>query len=1033
MKHHIISVLCAMAISFTAFAQTGVKGTVTDKNGEAIVGAMVLNKDNGKWAVTDASGAFELAGAKKGQNLEITCMGYADFSVNYQGETSLEVTLQDDSLQLDETVVIGYGSVKKKDLTGSVGILNSQLIDQQSTVQLSQSLQGTIPGLQVTRSSSMPGASASLQIRGVTSINGSSPLILVDGMAVSSIDNVAPDDVEQITVLKDAASASIYGARAAAGVILITTKSAKEGQLSIDYKGEYSMITATEWAEYLTDPYNYMTMFNEYKWNDAGCPEGGDYQLYTKEMIDNYAQLNANDPIDYPDFDWKSAIVKNFASSHSHTVTLSYGNSVAKTRASVNYQNTDALYEGSNYERVNARIRNSINISRKLSADIDVAFKHGVKTDPTTTPLQAANMYPSIYLGLYPDGRVGPGQSGSNTLGILREGGSKNNRTDYINARIALSYKPVDGLDITASYKPTWQMTKTKTFSKAVPYYDAYDTDVILGYLSNHTTNDLTEVRNDANSYELSFVANYEKSFADAHNLNAMLGYEEYYYFHESMEASSSSMSLSDFPYLDLANKDNLGVSGSAYENAYRSVFGRIMYNYKNRYYLQANLRTDGSSRFAKDYRWGWFPSASVGWVVSNENWMQSVKPLTYLKFRASIGTLGNERIGNYPWQTSISFYNSLFVDSTGNSVASQMTAAQVALAVKDITWETTWTYDVGFDMNFFRDRLSLSADYYYKQTRDMLLSVEIPGFTGYSNPTKNVGTMHTNGWEAKIDWRDKIGDFTYSAGFNISDARSIMGDLGGKVVLGNQIIKEGEEYYAWYGYKSNGIIRSQEQLDNAATQLISTVGLGDIEYIDLGGNKYVDENGVEHNDPDGKISADYDKTVLGSSLPHFIFGGYLNFGWKGLNLGIMFNGVAKQTVRLAEKMVRPFDTQWLAAPAVLKNSDGSRNYWSVYNTDEENAKAQYPRLSYTSAEKNNYQMSDYWLMNGAYLRIKNINLSYTIPSRPLQKAGIKGLRFYFNIDDPFCFDNYLKGWDPEQTTNSYIARTYTLGVDIKF
>ena len=344
MKNKIISILCAMAISLTAFAQTNVKGVVTDKNGEAVTGAMVLNKDNGKWAVTDAAGAFELEGAEKGQNLEITCMGYVDFTVSYKGEATLNIILQDDALQLEETVVIGYGSVRKKDLTGSVGVLNSQLIEQQSTAQLSQSLQGTIPGLQVTRSSSMPGASASLQIRGVTSINGSSPLILVDGMAVSSIDNVASDDVEQITVLKDAASASIYGARAAAGVILITTKSAKEGQLSIDYKGEYSMVTATEWADYLNDPYNYMTMFNEYKWNDAGCPEGADYQVYTKDLIENYARKNANDPIEYPDFDWKSAIIKNSASAHSHNVTLSYGNKVVKTRASVGYQSTDALY-----------------------------------------------------------------------------------------------------------------------------------------------------------------------------------------------------------------------------------------------------------------------------------------------------------------------------------------------------------------------------------------------------------------------------------------------------------------------------------------------------------------------------------------------------------------------------------------------------------------------------------------------------------------------------------------------------------------
>lgn len=1036
MKKLIISAICATVLSVSLFAQNNVKGVVKDQNGEVVAGAMVLNKDNGKWAVTDADGAFTLQGAEKGNSLEVTCMGFSSSSITYNGEATLQVTMQGDSLELEETVVIGYGSVKKKDLTGSVGVINSSAIEQQSTMQLSQSLQGAIPGLQVTRSSSMPGASASVQIRGVTSINGSSPLILVDGMAVSSIDQVASDDVEQITVLKDAASASIYGSRAAAGVILITTKSAKEGQLQIGYNGEYSMVTATEWAEYLTDPVNYMSMFNEYKWNDAGMPVGGDYQVYPKETIENYAQLNAYDPLEYPDFDWKSNIVKKFASAHKHNVTMSYGNKVIKTRASVGYANTDALYQGSNFERFNARIRNSINITKRLTADVDFAFKHTLKNDPQTTPLHAANMYPSIYLGLYPDGRIGPSKTGSNTLAVLREGGFKSNRNDYITAKFALNWEPVDGLNLNASYKPSWVMTKKKEFSKTIPYYDAYDTDVVIGYVSGHTTNDLKEERNDANSYELSFTANYEKRFADAHNFNAMLGYEEYYYYHESLTAGSNSMNLGDFPYLDLANKDNLVTKGDAYENGYRSVFGRIMYNYKSRYYIQANLRTDGSSRFAKGHRWGWFPSASIGWVMSNEKWMEAAKPISYLKLRASIGTLGNERITDncYPYQASISFNNSLFYNTTGNDITSQLTAAQVALAVQDITWETTWTYDIGLDMNFFKDRLSLSADYYYKETRDMLLSIEIPRFTGYSSPTKNMGTMYTNGWEFKIDWHDRVGDFTYGVGFNISDAKSIMGDLGGKLVLkDDQIIREGDEYKAWYGYRNSGIFLTDDEIMNAPTQLISTIGKGDIGYKDLGGNIYTDENGVKHNDPDGKISADYDKTTLGSSLPHYIFGGYLNFGWKGLNLGIIFNGVGKQMVRVTDYMVRPIMSQWLAAPACLLNKDGSRNYWSAYNTDEQNAKAQYPRLSYTAAEKNNYELSDYWLMNGAYFRIKNINLSYTIPSAPLKKAHIKGLKVYFNIDDPICFDGFMKGWDPEQNTNAYIARTYTIGLDIKF
>lgn len=1030
MRKYIISIIAAVFMAIPAFAQNVVKGVVKDNAGEVIPGVTVLDSDNSKWAITDLDGAFTLEGAAKGHTLQVSCLGYASQSIKYEGQAVLDIVLQSDTEELEETVVIGYGSVKKKDLTGAVGVVGSSVLEQQSTTQLSQSLQGAIPGLTVTRSSGMPGAGATLQIRGVTTIGDSSPLILVDGIVVNSIDNIASDDVEQITVLKDAAAASIYGARAAAGVILVTTKGAKEGDTHISYNGEYSMITATEWAEYLTDPINYMTMFNEYKWNDAGNGEGGDYQTYPKEYIDNYMANNAYDPITYPNFDWRGNMLKKFASAHKHNITVSYGNSVIKTRISGSFEDTDALYTGSDYKRIMARAKNNIRINKFLSMDVDVSFKHNVKYNTQTNPLKAAASYPSIYLGLYPDDRIAEGKSGSNTLAIIREGGYKSNANDLVMGRVALTLTPVEGLTITGSFSPSFTWTKEKDFNRAIPYYDAYDTALILGYVSNHTAgdNNLKETRNEAKSYEFQAVANYEHSFNNAHNLNVMAGYEDYYYFHENEAAESKGMELSDFPYLDLANKNNVQPEGNAYETAYRSVFARVMYNYKSRYYVQANVRTDGSSRFAKNYKWGVFPSVSLGWVISNERWMENVKPISYLKLRASLGTLGNERIGNYPYQQSISTNNAvMFGTGSNESWIGQMTAAQVAAAVNDITWESTWTYDIGLDASFFKNRLSLSADYYYKETKDMLLALEIPKFTGFGNPTVNAGTMYTNGWEAKIDWHDKVGDFNYAVGFNISDAKSIMGDLKGKVVIDNDagtIIKEGWEYNSWYGFKSSGIFQNLEQVLDAPSQLISTVGPGDLGYYDLSG---------ETGEPDGKISADYDRTNLGSSLPHYIFGGYINLGWKGLSLGIMFNGVGQQKALVTADMVRPFVSQWLSAPAVLLNKDGSRNYWSVYNTDEQNLKVKYPRLSYTSAEKNSYQLSDYWLMNGAYFRIRNINLAYSFPSKMIEKAKMKGLKLYFNIDDPICFDNYLKGWDPERTASSYIARTFTFGIDIKF
>lgn len=1028
MKIRLLSLLAILLLlPVSVFAQESVTGTVSDSNGP-LAGVMVLNKDNGKWASTDLDGNYTISEIKKGQILEFSFMGYITKKEVWNGQHPYNVLLMEDAMELEETVVIGYGSVKKKDLTGAVGVVNDKIIGQQSTSQLSQSLQGVIPGLSVTRSSSMPGASATIKVRGITTMSDSSPLILVDGMAVSSLDNVPTEDVRQITVLKDAASAAIYGARAASGVILITTKEASEGQLQIGYNGEVSVITPTEFPSYRTGVKEYMEDYNEWAWNDAGNPEGGEYAGYSKELIDNYMSNNAYDPITYPNYDWKSAILKKASMRHKHNVTMTYGNKVIKSRTSASYENADALYKGLSHERLSLRSRNTIKFSEKWSGALDFSFRQATKKDPHSgSPIKAANMYPSIYAGLYPDGRIAPGKEGSfsNTLGALLEGGNKTNVATMASAKISLSYKPVEGLDITANFTPTYSFVKTKDMQKAVPVYDAYDTDVILGYVSGYTANALSELRSDAKTFETQVIATYDKTFAKKHNFNVMAGYEDYMYTYEKLTADTNEMELSMFPYMDLANKNSLNVGGSSYQNAYRSFFGRIMYNYDNRYYLQLNARGDASSRFHKDYRWGFFPSASLGWVVTNEKFMSNVNWLNHLKLRASVGSLGNERIGNYPYQTYITFNKAIMYDSAGTSPVSTMTGAQADYAYKNIHWEKTWSWDAGIDATFLDNRLDFSADYYYKKTTDMLLAVAIPSFTGYSAPDRNAGTMNTRGWEVKLGWADSIGDFSYAVSVNLSDYKSVMGDLGGKQVFNSNgtIITEGEEYCAWYGYKASGLFQNAEEISNSAL-LVSSVKPGDVKYKDISGPEGT---------PDGIINDTHDRTVLGSSLPHYIYGGSINLGWKGISFSVLFNGVGHQLSRLTEDMVRPLESQWLPSPSVIRNSDGSRNYWSVYNTDEENLKAKYPRLSHSSGEYNNYKMSDYWLKNSAFLRVKNINLGYTFPKALISKVNVKGLRVYFNVDDPFCFDNYLKGWDPEAGASTYIARTWTFGLDLKF
>lgn len=1028
MKIRLLSLLAILLLfPVGVFAQESVTGTVSDSNGP-LAGVMVLNKDNGKWASTDLDGNYTISEIKKGQILEFSFMGYITKKEVWNGQHPYNVLLMEDAMELEETVVIGYGSVKKKDLTGAVGVVNDKIIGQQSTSQLSQSLQGVVPGLSVTRSSSMPGASATIKVRGITTMSDSSPLILVDGMAVSSLDNVPTEDVRQITVLKDAASAAIYGARAASGVILITTKEASEGQLQIGYNGEVSVITPTEFPSYRTGVKEYMEDYNEWAWNDAGNPEGGEYAGYSKELIDNYMSNNAYDPITYPNYDWKSAILKKASMRHKHNVTMTYGNKVIKSRTSASYENSDALYKGLSYERLSLRSRNTIKFSEKWSGALDFSFRQATKKDPHSgSPIKAANMYPSIYAGLYPDGRIAPGKEGSfsNTLGALLEGGNKTNVATMASAKISLSYKPVEGLDITANFTPTYSFVKTKDMQKAVPVYDAYDTDVILGYVSGYTANALSELRSDAKTFETQVIATYDKTFAKKHNFNVMAGYEDYMYTYEKLTADTNEMELSMFPYMDLANKNSLNVGGSSHQNAYRSFFGRIMYNYDNLYYLQLNARGDASSRFHKDYRWGFFPSASLGWVITNEKFMSNVNWLNHLKLRASVGSLGNERIGNYPYQTYITFNKAIMYDSAGTSPVSTMTGAQADYAYKNIHWEKTWSWDAGIDATFLDNRLDFSADYYYKKTTDMLLAVAIPSFTGYSAPDRNAGTMNTRGWEVKLGWADSIGDFSYAVSVNLSDYKSVMGDLGGKQVFNSNgtIITEGEEYCSWYGYKASGLFQNAEEISNSAL-LVSSVKPGDVKYMDISGPEGT---------PDGIINDTHDRTILGSSLPHYIYGGSINLGWKGISFSVLFNGVGHQLSRLTEDMIRPLQSQWLPSPSVIRNSDGSRNYWSVYNTDEENLKAKYPRLSHSSGEYNNYKMSDYWLKNSAFLRVKNINLGYTFPKALISKVNVKGLRVYFNVDDPFCFDNYLKGWDPEAGASTYIARTWTFGLDLKF
>ena len=1001
--------------------QVNVTGRVTDDAGVPLPGVTVLEKGTSNATVTNEVGEFKLSGVNQGGVVVFSYIGFEKQEVTVRGLFKLDIRLvKAANTALDELVVIGYGTVKKSDLTGAVATVKGDAIAARKTTQISTALQGSMPGVMVTRNNSAPGASAQIRVRGITSFSneGATPLIILDGVPVDDINSINPNDVDNVSVLKDAASASIYGSRAAAGVILVTTKRAKNGQLDLNYSYEYGMEKPTQLPGYV-DAVRYMQLTNELRWNDNGN-NANEYPTYTKDIVDNYAQLHAQNPDQYPNTDWRAMILHNTAPRESHLLSIAGGGKALRSRVSLGYDKNSGLYDNRSYNRVTARINNDITINKYLATSVDINFRRSsVQQSPTPDwgYMYKMGIMPPIYAAMWSDGRIGAGKDGSNIYAQTTYGGFDNTWYNQLGGKVAVDFTPIEGLKISGIVSPFLNFDKEKKFTKKIPYTAWNNPGSISGYIEGATETKLEEARNDNYRYTTQFLVNYNKQLK-AHSIGVMGGYEFYKAFNENLGASRGQYVLSNYPYLNLGPLDFRDNSGSAFENAYRSWFGRATYSYKDKYLLQANIRYDASSRFAPGYRWGAFPSFSAGWVVSEEAFLKKTAPwLAFLKVRASWGSLGNERIGNYPYQALLSFENSsLFYK--GNTVTSAQSAAQWQYVIRDISWETTRSWDLGADINFLQNRLRFTGDYYQKTTSDILLKLQIPNYIGYDNPYQNTGKMYTKGWETQLSWNDRIGDFNYSVSVNVSDFVTRMGDLGGTQFLGDQIKKQGSEFDEWYGYLSDGIYQTQDEVDKSP-KLNANVKPGDVRYKDISG-----PDGV----PDGKISPEYDRVLLGGSQPRYQYGASMQAGYKNWDLGIVLQGVGKQNARLSSDIVRPLSENFGNFPSIL---DG--NTWSKYNTPEQNNAAKYPRYSNTSAG-NNYTMSDFWLISGAYFRLKNISAGYTMPNSWAKKIHIQGVRIYASVNDLFAIHHFPRGWDPEQSQFGYpITTSYVFGASVKF
>ncbi|MCW3112301.1 MAG: TonB-dependent receptor [Segetibacter sp.] len=985
-------------------AQT-ITGKVLDEKGQPMSSVNIVSEKTGKGSASSSTGDFIIS-ATLNDTLTVSAVGYETLKVPVTTLQGFQIVMRSAQRELDQVVVVGYGTQRKKDLTGAVSTIGAKDVGGRQTLQVSEALQGGISGVSVTRSSGAPGAGSSILIRGVTTIGNNTPLFIVDGIQVSSIDNVNPNDVESITVLKDAASAAIYGSRAAAGVVLVTTKRAKEGQSSFEYNYEYGIQRPTALPEYASAP-DYMRFFNEQATND-GAATGA----YPQAFITNFADSNRLFPDKFPfsNTNWQQVIMTNRnAPRVRHDLVFTMGTGKLKTKASLGYSKAGAFYDNYTYERYLFRINNDLQISRKLGVNLDIAFKRTNTVSPVVNPIYEARLMPAIFDDYYDNGNYALAKDGRNPIAQLREGGTNDGRFNQITSRLAFNFKPVDGLTLTALVSPSFDYDKTKNFSKRIAFTNPEGTP---SSFSNQARTTLTEGRTENIFITGQFLADYLKQFNGVHNIGVLGGYEELFNSNETLGASRSGFALNGFPYLNSGSQELRDNTGSASQSALRSFFGRVKYDYKNKYYLQGNIRYDKSSRFGPSYRSALFPSLSAGWTLTEESFLQNIKWLSFLKIRGSYGEVGNERIGDYPYQATISFTNALFYQ---NGVVSPQTGgAQVVYAVEDISWETTKTTDVGIDAAFLNNRLTVTGDYYKKSTYDILLNLDIPLYLGFDKPSQNAGILDVKGWELEMGWKDRVRKFNYSVAFNISDSKSKIVDLKGTILnaAGPLSSFQGSEYNEWFGYKSNGLY--QTSADTAGSpRLSSNVSPGDVRYVDVNN--------------DGRITP-ADKVLLGGSLPRYFYGGNFRVDYSGFDFGLVFQGVGKRLNRLSDDIVKPFGEAFGNVPAEMIG-----NFWSKNNKAEQNLMARYPRLS-TRSLGNNYEMSDYWLINGAYFRVKNITVGYTVKTKVLNRLGMQALRVYISGNDLFARHNFPKYTDPEVGNAAYpIVRTFMAGATVRF
>jgi TonB-linked SusC/RagA family outer membrane protein len=1008
-----IVLLLLFATPSFAWQTSPVTGKVKSSDGIPLAGVSVVVKGSSQLGTTtDDKGDFTLT-VSKDVVLLFSMTGYKMQEIAVGNQSSVDVFLEPATTDLDDVVVIGYSTTKKVNLTGAVSSISGKEMAKRQVGQTSMALQGAAPGVTITQSSGQPGTDGgSIRIRGIGTLNNSEPLVLVDGV-VMSIDHIDASTIESISVLKDAASASIYGSRAANGVILITTKRGSRGKFLVSYDAYVGKQSTTDMPN-MVNGLDHMQMINEAHTNVGRTP------LFSEAYISDYIANKSTNPDLYPDTDWRKEVLNGSGMQTNHAVSVSGGTDKIQFFGTAGMLHQEGLIKDVDFKRFFVRLNSNIQITSKLRGSFDVYIRDQTRNAAPQFPgatgaaLSASgtaliwgliNKLPATQAARYTNGLYGEGQNGVNPVAIMRDGGFWRNKSMPLAGNFALEYKPVSYLTAKVAYAPTYTPSRTRSFVNTVK---TYDPDGVLRFTLpalNTFDESMSEDRFDQVDANLTF----NKSYGN-HTITALGGYQYTNAQFSSFGAFRDNFLFPDYTVLNAGSSGNMRNSGSATDWSLISYFGRLNYSYNDKYLLEANIRRDGSSRFAKGNKWGSFPSFSAGWRISQESFMENISWIDELKLRASWGKLGNQQIGdNYPFAPIVSLEpRYISNDQIQNG------AAILSLANTNISWETTAMSNFGLDARIFK-KLSVSFDYYQKRTTGILLQLSIPRTMGVEAPYQNAGVVDNKGWDLQIDYTNRDNAISYGATFVLSDVKNKVVDLRGIQQTGTIVNREGYPMNSLFLLRSQGLLSAADFDASGAylhtPQTYGVVKPGDIRYEDM------DKSGAVNNN---------DRTIMGSTIPRYTYSLRLFAEYKGIDFSAFIQGVGKVDGYLSGSAITPFAAGGTAY-------EFQKNRWTVEN---QNANAVFPRFAF--GEVNNTQNSSYWMKSAAYLRMKNIQIGYSLPKAWLNSAKIQSLRIYASGENLFTIDDFWPGWDPEIPAGSAGAyypqmKMFNLGLNVKF